>query len=112
MVKSGKIFLLIAEISIFYPTPHKLLSVNLPPGKKVARYLNLPPSLDMERNSDEWIVTSEPDFDDIKLTIDNLSLRVLNYTLNENLYNKVNFVAILPPDFFYRLFTLDSRPSQ
>ena len=45
----------------------------------------------MERNSDEWILTAGADVDanDVKLKIENMSLRVLNYTLNENLYNQV-----------------------
>ena len=46
----------------------------------------------MERNSDDWILTAGADVDasDVQLKIDSMSLRVLNYTLNENLYNQVN----------------------
>ena len=49
--------------------------------------------LDLERNSDEYILTADKSVTDVKLHIQSLSLRVLNYTLNENLYNKVRALA-------------------
>lgn len=35
------------------------------------------------------MLTSSNEYKDVKVTIDNIELRVLNFTLNENLYNSI-----------------------